>query len=272
MENNIKNIHEIITFRFKNYVESIIEIYGTYMGENNLNRIKQIRNYSDHVIIGTNNSINAHASNNGVYLPIEAISVLEDLKKIKEYGTNKNHKLYDEHTLIINDNTFFDYIKHVIVTGSTPLDYYEDLLLHETLHFCGSDGGSALKEGMNEYLTRKIASKRNFRTSACGYPKEVKVVYELEKIFGEEIINEIAFIKDNREIFNLIEHKLGKKAKELYVSVLMSIEEEFYQKYFKYMNTYNGLEDVYQEAINYSKIDYKKTFDLINKYKKLNTK
>ena len=59
---------------------------------------------------------------------------------------------------------------------------------------------SDLQEGINELLTRKVAIERKFRINACGYPKEVKISYELPKIFGEDRLNQIAFISDERYI------------------------------------------------------------------------
>lgn len=269
-QDNVKRVHKIMTERFKTYVEAIKEVYGEYMGPYNLKRLNEIVDYGNHVIIGRNGAINAHANYNGVYLPIEAYKALEELSKFKEYGINKNHKLYDESTMIVNDNTFYDYINHVVVTGSTPEDYYEDLLLHETMHFCGSGGASALKEGMNEYLTRKIALQHGFRTSCCGYPKEVKIVDELAKVFGEDIVIQLAFINDEEYIERFIDEVLGKEEKNLYIKVKEETEREFQEKYHRYMGRYDGVEGIKLKAYNYAKIDYSKAYDLINNFKKNN--
>ena len=118
MANNIPRVHEILSDRIKTYIESIKEVFAPHIGEANLKRLNEISDYRAHIIIGENGAINAHASNAGVFLPIEAYSVLEELKKFKGYGTDKSHKLYDSNTIINNDNTFYDYINHVIVTGS----------------------------------------------------------------------------------------------------------------------------------------------------------
>ena len=177
-------------------------------------KLNQIRDFGKCVFIEDNGHINAFARKEGVFLPLSAWEVVPQLKMFEEYGRDKSHKLYNDETLVINDNTFYDYIQHVILTASEVLDYYEDLLLHETMHFCGSGGASALKEGINEYLTRKTALRHGFRTSACGYPKEVKLVYELEKLFGESIINQIAFINDEEEMLQFIENVIGKTPKE----------------------------------------------------------
>lgn len=263
----IKNDHDILSQRIETYIKNIKEVYGKYMGIETLQRLDKITNYGNHVIINKNGNINAHANSNGVYLPVEAYFILSDLQRHPIYGTDKSHKLYNNDTLVINDNTFYDYIEHVLLTGSTPLDYYEDLLLHETMHFCGSGGASSLKEGINEYLTRKIAQKKGFRTNACGYPKEVKLVHELEKIFGEEIINSIAFINDNNKVLEFLKDKLGDEAKILYNEILEKTKKEFHDKYYIYMNEYNGLSGIKQKALNYEKIDYSEVYSLINQYK-----
>lgn len=51
---------------------------------------------------------------------------------------------------------FFAYVKHVSIIGTDTEGYYDDILLHEVMHFCGGDGGSVLKEEINELFTRKI--------------------------------------------------------------------------------------------------------------------
>ena len=43
--------------------------------------------------------------------------------------------------MIINNNSFMDYVIHLFISGTNAEGYYQDLLLHETLHFCGSGGG-----------------------------------------------------------------------------------------------------------------------------------
>ena len=96
--------------------------------------------------------------------------------------------------MIINDNTFETFINHAIVKGMTAEDYFKEILLHEVMHFCGSGGGNVLDEGTNELLTRMLAQKYNLRTNSCGYPKEVRLVYELMNQLGEETILKLAFI------------------------------------------------------------------------------
>ena len=45
------------------------------------------------------------------------------------------------------------FIKHIFLKGLSLKEYFKEILLHETMHFCGSDGAGVLKEGINELLT-----------------------------------------------------------------------------------------------------------------------
>lgn len=96
----------------------------------------------------------------------------------------------------------------------------------------------------------------------------MKIIAKLAEIFGKDIIYSIAFINNNEKIFDFIENKLGSKAKNLYINVLMETENEFHYKYYDYMKTYNGLNGIKQKAINYGNIDYTKVYKLIENYKK----
>ena len=154
--------------------------------------------------------------------------------------------------------------------------YFEDLLLHETMHFCGSDGGNALKEGINEYLTRKLAEyltrklalKKGFHTNGCAYPKEVKIAHTLESILGEEVITQIAFIKPYGKVLSYLETTLGKDASELYQSVTHAMEEEFHNRYYRHMNHFDGLEGIQEKIANYKQIDYSQVEQIIEQYQK----
>ena len=150
-------------------------------------------------------TISLFVSDKNFYFPLDAFKVLGTLKKIPGFGMMKNHKTCDQDNMIINDNTYITYIKHVFLKGLTPEEYFKEILLHETLHFCGSGGGTAIREGINELKTRQLAKKYGLLTSSCGYPKETKIAYELEKIFGEDIINKISFSKSYRKIKEILD-------------------------------------------------------------------
>ena len=266
---DLEKIHEILTEQLKIYITSIIEIYGKYIPYERLFYLKNITNYKKIIRIYDYGSINGFANsyNNTISMPLSADKVLKNIKKLPGVGINKKHKTYDQKNLIINDNTFFDYIKHVFISGTDTLGYYEDLLLHEVMHFCGSGGASALKEGINELLTRKIAKEKNFRTNACGYPKEVKIAYELQNIFGNEVINQIAFLNTEYEVISYLDKKLGHDSALLYEKVSRMMEEEFDKKYYSFMDEYDGIIGILKKTNNYKKIDYGEIYKLINSYK-----
>ena len=213
-------------------------------------------------------TISLFVRNKNFYFPLDAFKVLEALKKVPGFGTIKNHKTYNQDNIIINDNTYETYIEHVILKGLTPEEYFKENLLHETLHFCGSGGGTAIREGINELKTRQLAKKYNLLTSSCGYPKETKLAYEIEQIFGEDIVNKIAFSKSNQEIKNILD-SISPEATAFYFSLEATMEEEFYNKYMKY--NFPGLNGPWEKTQKYNSIDYTKAYELLNEYKKLQT-
>ena len=133
------------------------------------------------------------------------------------------------------------------------------------MHFCGSNGKTALMEGLNEYLTRKLALKYNLKTNGCGYPKEIKIVIELEKIFGEKILQQIAFSKSENEI-ELTLNKINPKAASFFFNLEKEMDNEFYNKYYKFK--FPGLSGPFDKAKKYNDINYDKVNKLINEYNK----
>ena len=147
----------------------------------------------------------------------------------------------------------------------TPEEYFKEILLHETMHFCGSGGGTAIREGINELKTRQLAKKYNLLTSSCGYPKETKIAYELEKLFGEDTINKISFSKNNQEIKEILD-SISPEAYTFYFTLEKLMEKEFYDKYKKY--DFPGLTGPFKKAQKYNSIDYTEVYALINQYKR----
>ena len=115
----------------------------------------------ERVHIEETGTISLFVRNKNFYFPLDAFKVLKAFKKIPGFGMMKNHKTCTEENMIINNNTYITYIKHAFLKGLTPEEYFKEILLHETLHFCGSGGGSALREGINELKTRQLAKKYN---------------------------------------------------------------------------------------------------------------
>lgn len=262
-----KEIQINLAKRLQEYIKAIIERYGKYISKEKLSKLNNISDYRDVIKIYENGSVNAYANDFKISMPLCVDKLLNIVSKIPGYGINKDHKNYNSETLINNDNTFINYIIHVFVSGAGIEDYYEDMLLHETMHFCGSKGSSALKEGINELLTRKLALEKGFRTNACGYPKEVQLAIELQNIFGEEIINQIAFINSEKDIYFFLENALGQKEAELYINISQAMEKEFNKKYYANINSYGGFSGIIKKVLNYSKIDYSNAYDILNDYK-----
>lgn len=263
----IDDIHKILTLKVAKYIKAITQEYGKFIPKERLSYLGNI-NYDEIIQIYDYGNINGLANPKHILLPLNAEKALEKIKTLPGYGSNPNHQTYNQATAIINDNTFETYVNHAIVTGMTLEQYFEDLLLHETMHFCGSDGGNALKEGINEYLTRKLALKKGFHTNGCAYPKEVKIAHTLESILGEEVITQIAFIKPYDKVLSYLETTLGKDASELYQNVTHAMDEEFYNRYYRHMNHFDGLEGIQEKVTNYKQIDYSKVEQIIEQYKK----
>ena len=267
-KDELDKIHKNLTLTLEKYIKTITKTYGRFIPKERLTYLYNIKDYSNVIQIFDYSSINGYANNKYIALPLNADKAFDELKKIPGYGINKNHKVYDNTTLIINNNTFMTYVDHVIKKGMTLEDYFNDLLLHETMHFCGSGGSTALKEGINELLTRKIALENNFKTSGCAYPKEVRIAYTLQQMLGEDTINQIAFINNELDILNCLEDTIGKEASDLYLDISGIMNNEFQTKYYKDMNSYNGLEGIKKKVENYQNIDYTKVYELIDEYNK----
>lgn len=209
-------------------------------------------------------TISLFVKNKEFYFPLDAFKVFRTLQKLPGFGKNKNHKTYNADNIILNDNTYITYIKHVFLKGLSAEEYFKESLLHETLHFCGSGGGTAIREGINELKTRQLAKKYGLLTSACGYPKETKIAYELEQIFGEKIINEISFAKNNKEIKAILD-AISSESSAFFFELEAIMEKEFYHKYMKH--NFPGLTGPIKKAKKYHAINYTKAYELIAKYK-----
>lgn len=218
----------------------------------------------DRVHIEDTGTISLFVKDGHFYFPLSANAVLNELKKNPLFGSDPNHKTCNEDNMIINNNTFEDFINHIVLKGMTPLDYYKEIVLHETLHYCGSGGGSAIREGINELKTRQLAKKYGLQTSSCGYPKETKIASELEGIFGKEIVDKISFAKKNSEIRGLLD-TVAPDAYTFYSSLEQTMEVEFYHKYMKHK--FPGPNGHIEKTKKYNSIDYSNAYDLINDYK-----
>lgn len=260
--NVLEKDKKIISIQLEKYIKIIIEEYKDNIPDFVINYLNG-KNILDLIKIEDTNTISLFVCDGKIYLPINAYKIINVMKRIPGYGINKKHITHNQENMIINNNTFLDYIKHVFVKGLTPLEYFLEILLHETMHLCGSDGRMGLKEGFTELKTREIAKKYNLNTSCCGYSKETKIAYELQSILGKDICNRITFINDENIIYELIKKEVGEKEAKLYQEVLYAVEKEF----ITYMNKdFPGITGPIKKTYEYSKLDYSKVRDIFLNY------
>ena len=265
-QNELDKIRKNLAIHLEEYINAIIEKYGKYIPKDRLEVLNNISDYESLINIHDYGSVNAYATNHGIAMPLCADKLLNIASKVPGYGINKNHHSYNSSNLINNNNTFMVYIIHVFVSGTNAEGYYEDMLLHEVVHFCGSGGASALREGINELLTRKIALDKGFRTNGCGYPKEVHLAYRLQSIFGEDIIDQIAFIESDNDVCIFLADNLGEEAASLYLNVVKATQKEFDRKYYEKMDSYSGAFAILKKTLNYNFIDYSRVYQLLDDY------
>ncbi len=261
----MQEIKRNLANNLQKYISIILEEYGSYIPEERKTYLENITDYDSCIEIKDTGTISLYYFNDKIYFPELAFTVLEQLKNSPKYQSNPNHKCFDDSTLIRNSNTFWDYIEHATIKGLTPEEYFQESLLHETMHFCGCGGADPLKEGLTELKTRELAAKRNLLTSGCGYPKEIDIVLKLKEIFGEETINKIAFTNNNRDISEILLQQHGTESEELYFSVRREMRNQFSE----YMNQkFTGPNAPIKKAQAYETLDYSKAHELIEQYKK----
>lgn len=250
---------------FQLYVKIILNEYKDIIPNSISQKIANITDFSNYVIIENTGTISLFATldDSIIHLPLDAYKVIGALSMTSEYGSDKLHKTHDDFNMIINDNTFRDFVKHVILKGETPVEYFKEILLHETMHICGSSGAFALSEGFNELKTREIAQKYGLETSCCGYPKETRIAYELQQIFGKEISDKLAF-SDLKTRLSILKNELGEDAYKLYIDVYSCMEKQF-RPYIE--KKYPGLNGIKEKCDEYDKIDYTEVYDYITQYK-----
>ena len=215
---------------------------------------------SNIVEFSDNNTISFFVKDGVLYLPKEIYSVLPKLKDHELYGVSPHDcRRIDEY--LDTDTTYYDYIEHVIKAGLTPYQFFEESLLHEAMHLCGSGGGNPLDEGINELKTREIAQKHKIRIAAYGYPKEVEIAKELQEILGKNIMDQLAFMKPFDRYDFLIQN-VGIEKANLYKKIfkdMVILSNNYYNK----MKT---ISDPYEKAAEYKKINYTTIFDYIDDY------
>ena len=247
-----KDLQKIKDLLFK-YINIIKEEYP----DCNLKALNErLKNNEEIVEFNDANTITFFVKDAKLLLPQAAYKVFEVIKQDKNYGTNKNNcRSFDEYT--DTNTTYMEYISHVIAAGLTVYDYYEESLLHEAMHICGSGGGTPLEEGINELKTRELAQKYQIKIAGYAYSKEVEVAKKMQDILGKEIMDELTFVPGNAR-YKFLKEKVGQEKADLYSEVsykMYRTTQEFFREGPK---TSNPVE----KAKLYEKIDYSE----VNKY------
>ena len=249
MEKDLEKIKDLL---FK-YINVIKEEYP----DCNLKALSErLKNNEEIVEFNDANTITFFVKDAKLLLPQAAYEIFGMIKKDKNYGTNKNnYRSFDEY--IDTNTTYMGYIEHVIVAGLSVYDYFEESLLHEAMHICGSGGGTPLEEGINELKTRELAQKYQIKIAGYAYSKEVEVAKKMQDILGKEIMDELTFIPNNAR-YKYLTDKLGQEKADLYSEV--SHRMYFATKDFFREGTKTS--DPVEKARLYEKIDYSE----VNKY------
>ena len=204
---------------------------------------------------------------NGILLlPKVAYKIFPLLKNYENYGTKLNsHRNIADY--LDTNTTYRGYITHLIESGMSVYDYFEESLLHETMHICGSRGGYPLEEGINELKTRELTQKYNIKIAAYGYSKEVEMAKKMQKIIGKETMDKLTFISRYERIV-FLRDKLGDEVAELY----LQISDEMTKKSEDYYKKISQVSDPFEKAELYDNIDYTELYQIVDDYMDNKTK
>lgn len=267
LNDKIENTRRILAKDMKKYVQVILKEYGDVIPEGRQEFLSAIDDYYPRIIVKDTGTISMFATNNGIIMPKGAYPILKYMRMIPGFGINKKHKSYKEGE-IVNKNTYYDYIKHVFISGMSVEEFFRDTLLHETMHFCGSSGGNAIHEGLTELKTREIAQKYGLKASRCGYPKEVEVVSRLQKIIGKDIMDKITFARNNDKIYRILQENGGNIVANLFFEISYLMDKELKAKYDH--SKFGGLFGPIKKAKAYSKIDYSNIYEKLRIFEEQN--
>lgn len=233
------------------YVKIIFDKYGNYI--DNAHKLNVIANLDNLLKWNDGKTISFLVRDSALYLPNQAYSVFEQLKKSERYGIRK--RKYETSQYLKVDTTYNDYINEVIECGLTPTEYFLESLLHETMHLCGSTGSTPLEEGINELKTRELAQGRKIDIAAMAYPKEVEIALMFQKIIGQGLMSQLTFILPN-EKYGFLESNKGVEYANLYTKVSQMMAT-------KSRCSMLGTGNPYVKASQYDKINYNEEKDLI---------
>lgn len=262
-KNNINNTRQVLAEDMKKYVQLILKEYKNFIPKERQEFLIGISDYYSRVTVEDRGTISMFATNNGIVMPESAYRIFRLMKFIPGYGVNKKHKSFNDGE-IVNENTYYDYIKHVFVSGMSVEEFFRDTVLHETMHFCGAGGGKAIREGFTELKTRELAQKYGLKASRAGYPQEVDIAYRFQKLVGKEIGNKITFARTAREISEILQEKYGNDIVELFFDISYLMDREQKAKYDH--SKFGGLFSSIKKAKAYSEIDYSKVFEKLKAF------
>ena len=254
-----------ISSSISNYINGILTEFNDAIPQKIKDYFANLGNIEDIVHIDDTGTISLFVQDGEIFLPKNAYNVLSLLSKLPGFGINKNHTTHGQNDMVINNNTFLSFVNHVFLKGLSPQQYFSEIALHETFHLCGSDGAFGLFEGITEFKTREFAQKHNLETSACGYPKETRIAYELQQLFGKDVMDKITFAETYGDKHQIINDNLGETEAELFKNVFAEMQLQFNPYISK---SYPGFLGIINKCYQYSKIDYSKAHDLINEYRK----
>lgn len=260
VEHIMNNDLKVVSEKLKVYIKLILNEYGTYMSDEIKERLAN--NQVDLVRFGDSQTISFVVSNGILNLPRCAYAIFAQLEKNPNYGIRT--KVYDVAKYMDTNTTYIGYINEVIECGLSPLDYFLESLLHETMHICGSTGGNPLDEGINEMVTRRLAQKYNLSIAAMGYPKEVEVARTLEKVIGEELIGWLTFIPE-QEKKQFISVQLGEDIAKMYERIKKMMDEKTNSELLM-------TSDPFTKATIYDQISYREELALLNLLSPINNK
>lgn len=252
------------------YITIIEQDCGDFLLDENKEKLERIKNNPEASIMwNTEPVISLFASEDAIYFPLVSEKLLDKISKLDGFGSNKNHKSCDVDHYVENDCTFKTYIEHAIVKGLTPFEYFEENLLHETMHLCGSGGSTSLEEGLTELKTREVAQKYGLLTSGCGYPKEVKIALRLKEILGEEVLNKVTFL-GNR--ISKVDKYLTEECGDEVANFYFEVRGKMHESSLNYRRKLDTIEDPIQKQIVYDEINYEDVHHMIDEFQQIKQK
>ena len=141
------------------YIKVITKEYPNSCGNKVL---EKVNSGEELVEFNKSNAISFFVRNGILLLPQAAYNLFPLLRRYENYGTKSKDGRSTEDYLDTN-TTYQEYFNHVVEGALSVYDYFEESLLHEAMHLCGSDGGTPLEEGINELkailLNKKIKKR-----------------------------------------------------------------------------------------------------------------